>query len=148
MFFVNLFKEIWTWRRIWSIGKKNSEYLTSKKIRRDFYGRLYTVINLPEEIAGNEFAREPYILDKLREYDEILLKLGLAEEIYPEFELIPNSDSYLLVMEGDTEYLKFWKIVYYLALYFVFYKILAFIYSILEKNHIIDAIVEFVKKYI
>ena len=82
--------------------------LGDKGFRVDWIGRIYTVINLPEEVATAPISQEGYVLMKLREHDQFLLKLGIADYISPEFNKIENTDSFLLVLSPDREYFKLW----------------------------------------
>jgi hypothetical protein len=48
---------------------------------------------------------------QLREHDKLFLDLGIADYVSPEFNPIPNTDSFLLVLSADREYLKVWPII-------------------------------------
>ena len=51
MYWINLIKDIRLWFRFAKVAKQNRAYLEKNKLRVDRLGRIYTVINLPEEIA-------------------------------------------------------------------------------------------------
>jgi hypothetical protein len=71
------------------------------KLRVDWIGRIYTVINLPPEVVHSpdapEEIRPAYILEESRPLNEYLTKLNLQEILIPEIEAIPESISYLLL---------------------------------------------------
>jgi len=48
---------------------------------------------------------------QLREHDKLFLELGIADYVSPEFEPIPDSDSFLLVLSPDREYFKTWPLI-------------------------------------
>jgi hypothetical protein len=71
------------------------------KLRVDWIGRIYTVVNLPPEVIYSPDApdqiRPAYVLEETRPINEYLTRLNLQEIIIPELEPIPNSISYLVV---------------------------------------------------
>jgi hypothetical protein len=71
------------------------------KLRTDWIGRIYTVVNLPPEVIYSpdtpEQIRPAYVLEETRQLNEYLTKLNLQEIIIPELTPIPNSISYLVV---------------------------------------------------
>lgn len=108
MYINKLYKEIQIWRKIKKIAKAEEEALNEKGFRVDWIGRIYTVINLPEEVATAPISQEGYVLMKLREHDKFLLDLGIADYVAPEFNRIENTDSFLLVLSPDRDYFKLW----------------------------------------
>jgi hypothetical protein len=72
---------------------------------------------LPEEVATNQFAREPYVLQQLRQYDELLLDLKLADTVFPTFEKTETATAYLLILEGPREYINLFQFIKYSLLY-------------------------------
>ena len=49
MYIIDLYKELQVWRKIKKIAKNAEKELNEKGFRVDWVGRIYTVINLPEE---------------------------------------------------------------------------------------------------
>jgi hypothetical protein len=84
------------------ITKKNIGSIQWEKfrLRVDWIGRIYTVINLPPEVIYSpdspEEIRPAYILEESRPLNEYLTNLGLQEIIIPEIKPIPKSVSYLI----------------------------------------------------
>ena len=79
------YKEGIIWYKVRKIALAFADKLESGGFRVDWIGRIYTVINLPEEvITAAPQIQEGYVLMKLRDYDKIFLNLGLASDIYPE----------------------------------------------------------------
>jgi len=108
MYIIKLYKELKIWWQIRKVAKSEEIALQEKGFRVDWIGRIYTVINLPEEVATAPISQEGYVLMKLREHDKFLLELGIADYVSPEFEKISNTDSFLLVLSADREYFKLW----------------------------------------
>ena len=110
MYARKLFKELRIWQKIRKIAKSEEAALNEKGFRVDWVGRIYTVINLPEEVASAPISQEGYVLMKLREHDEFLLQLGIADYVSPEFSRIEGTDSFLLVLSPDRDYFKLWPL--------------------------------------
>jgi len=108
MYISKLYKELRIWQKIRKVAKAEETALNEKGFRVDWIGRIYTVINLPEEVATAPISQEGYVLMKLREHDKFLLDLGIADYVSPEFSKINDSDSFLLVLSADREYFKLW----------------------------------------
>ena len=82
------------------------------EIRFDNIYRLYTVVNIPEEMYKKEAsgARETFLVEELRKVEEFTLRLGVSEILYPEFNIItdvPDSYAYLLTLETDKDAVSF-----------------------------------------
>ena len=86
----------------------------SPEIRHDRIYRLYTVINIPEDLYEGKLsgARETFLIDELRKIEALTLRLGVSEILYPEYNIItdiPESYAYLLTLETDKESLSWLK---------------------------------------
>lgn len=67
-------------------------------LRRNWYGRIYTVINLREEDLGDqEMIRNWKAMEKMRPINQYLQSLDFQEIIFPSIEKIPGTPSYLVV---------------------------------------------------
>lgn len=115
MYISKLYKELRIWQKIRKVAKSEESTLKEKGFRVDWIGRIYTVINLPEEVATAPISQEGYVLMKLREHDKFLLKLGIADYVSPEFNKIDGTDSFLLVLSADREYFKLWPFIISMA---------------------------------
>jgi hypothetical protein len=98
-FWYELYKEL----RIWWIFRKtvlnNVELLNNNNLRVDYIGRVYTVVNLPEEVAGAApQAHQAYVLQQITKYGNVMMKIGLADVVYPEIEQIKDSAAYLVIL--------------------------------------------------
>ena len=111
MYIKDLYNELQVWRKIKKIAKNAEKQLNEKGFRVDWVGRIYTVINLPEEVVTAPISQEGYVLMKLREHDKFLMDLGIADYVSPEFNPIPNENAFLLVLSADREFFKLWPFV-------------------------------------
>ena len=110
----NLYVELRTWYRVRKVALEYEDQLSSMGFRVDWIGRIYTVINLPEEvITSAPQIQEGYVLMKLRDYDRLFLQLGLAGDVFPEMERITGDgvDAFLLILSPERDYFKFWPLI-------------------------------------
>lgn len=98
----------------------NSVDWQKHKLRVDWVGRIYTVVNLPPEVIYSpdspEEIRPAYVLEESRPLNEYLTSLNLQEVIAPSITPIPNSVSYLLVYSPYFQRLSVRWIIYRLIL--------------------------------
>lgn len=134
MYISKLYKEIKLWLQIRKVAKSEEKALNDKGFRVDWIGRIYTVINLPEEVATAPISQEGYVLMKLREHDKFLLELGIADYVSPEFSKIEDTDSFLLVLSADREYFKLWPFLVSVFKTSGFILLLRIIYLIFTHN--------------
>ena len=91
---------------------KNTVEWEKYKLRSDWIGRIYTVINLPPEVLYSPDApqeiRPAYILEESKPINEYLTKLNLQEIIFPEINPVEGSISYLIVYSPYFQRLS-WK---------------------------------------
>lgn len=109
----SLYKEL----RIFLVFRKtsfaNQELLeTNHQLRVDWLGRIYGVINLPEEVQGAaEQIQQAYVFQQIANYGKVMNKIGLSDIVFPEFYKIDTAPAYLLVLWPEYNYLTFWKII-------------------------------------
>ncbi len=133
MYITNIINEINIWRKVRAVAKENEKLLNASGFRVDWVGRIYTVINLPEEVINQPMSNEGYILMKLREYDKLFLNMGIADAISPEIEEIPNAGAYLLILSPDRDYIKLKPFLWSVIKTGVLLIILRIFYIILSK---------------
>lgn len=79
--------------------------LESEGLRVDNLGRIYTVINLKEELlAQPELMQQSYVLGQLGPLTNILMKYGMADSSFPEIQKIEGSASYLIILWPERDY--------------------------------------------
>lgn len=146
MYINNLIKEIGVWQKVRSVAKENENILNENNFRVDWIGRIYTVINLPEEVINQPISREGYVLMKLREYDTLFLNIGIADVIAPEIVELEDADSYLLILSPDRDYIKFNSFIWFSVKTAIYLILLKIIYNVGGKHW--KTITEFTNKMI
>lgn len=106
------------------------------EIRHDKIYRLYTVINIPNDMYDKKFesARETLLIDELRKIESLTLRLGISEILYPEYNIItdvPESFAYLLTLETDKDSLSWLKGLLWIFKMFIWTCIILAINSII-----------------
>ena len=99
-FWVELSKEL----RIWYIFKKTANQYQDNlnkehELRVDWLGRIYGVVNLPEEVqtASGE-VQQAYVLQRITKYGQTMLNMGIGDIVFPEIQKVKNSASYLVIL--------------------------------------------------
>jgi hypothetical protein len=123
-----------------SITKKesiNSPEWNKLKLRRDWFGRIYTVVNLPPEVTqSKDFpveARPAWVFEEIRGVNEYLTRLNLQEIIAPLLRPLAetNGDSFLVIY-----YFVFRELSWIWIIRFVF-EIFIFSYVFLNWNELL-----------
>ena len=100
-YWTELYAEIriwWIFRRT-ARKKDNLEKLNQIDLRVDWLGRVYGVVNMPEEVQGSApQVQQAYVMQQLGKWGPVMNELGISDIIYPEMAKIPNTASYLVVM--------------------------------------------------
>jgi len=130
MWLINVIKEIRIWRKIRKIANENKKLLDEKGFRIDWVGRIYTVINIPDEILTSSMPNESYIYMKMQELSPVFLEIGIADYVSPEIQEIPETGSYLLIVSADRNYFRVWEFFKFLFKCFFFGLILRILYII------------------
>lgn len=112
MYFRELYEEIKIWKKIRRIAIENREALAENDFRVDWIGRIYTVINLPDEMMDRPDLQEGWVFMQLRNYDKLFMDIGVADVIFPEIMPIPDRGAFLLVLTGPKDYLSGWKFLW------------------------------------
>jgi hypothetical protein len=110
-----LFSEIriwWIFRQTCRVNKENLQRLNNEDLRVDWLGRIYGVINMPEEVQGAApQIQQAYVMQQLNKWGPVTTELGLSDIIYPEMSRIPGTASYLIIMWPQYESLTLWDII-------------------------------------
>lgn len=99
-------KEIKLYREYLKVIKKeslDSPEWSRLRLRRDWFGRIYTVFNLPPEVTMSpdfpKYARPAFVFDQIKPINEYLTKLSLQELIAPIMNPVDGTDeeSFLVI---------------------------------------------------
>jgi hypothetical protein len=103
---------IWWIFRATARNKENTEKINAADLRVDWLGRIYGVVNMPEEVVtAAEQVQQAYILQQINKWGPLTLEMGLADIIYPEINRIPGTPAYLVVMWPQYDALGLWYII-------------------------------------
>ena len=102
--------------RIWWIFRKAARQsiakLNENDLRVDWLGRIYGVVNMPEEVVtAAPQVQQAYVLQQINKWGPLTLEMGLADIIYPEINRIPGTPAYLVVMWPQYDALGLWYIL-------------------------------------
>lgn len=142
---LNYWKEFFVdfkiWRRFRKIARQNEDYLLSQGMRVDWLGRIYTVVNMPEEVINNQdMIQQGWVLQQLGPLNKALEQIGVNDYAYPEINKVPNAASYLIVMYPEIDTLNPWRILWnIIGLGFVF-TILLVLFRVAEHFGLVDMI--------
>jgi len=98
-YWVELYKDVRIW---WIFRRTANEYKEQLdkdfQLRVDWLGRIYGVVNLPEEVqtASGEI-QQAYVLNKISTYGNFMLQIGLADIVYPQIQKITPT-AYLVIL--------------------------------------------------
>jgi hypothetical protein len=142
-YWYNFFIEFTVWFKFQRLTKQNRKILEEDTLRVDWIGRVYGVVNIPEEVLGAaEQIQQSYVLKELGRYGKSMQKLGVADEVYPQMQEIPGAGAYLVVfwpvvdrlnlllMLGNTLYTFIYGFLFYLLIrFFIHYNIFVKIFD-------------------
>jgi hypothetical protein len=112
---VELFDDVRQWITVRSALKEPEIVDRFKKfkyeLRIDKIGRIYTVINIPDDllIYENREMVWPWVLEELRAIDELLMECRLNDLVYPEVEPYPGAPAYVVKLTPSTDSFSIWK---------------------------------------
>lgn len=112
-YWVEFFSELKIWWRYRKAARESESILTENGMRVDWLGRIYAVVNMPEEVQTNmEIVQQGWVIGQLRPMNEVLVKIGLAGYSYPSIIKIEGTASYLVVMWPELDSLNVWTILW------------------------------------
>lgn len=111
-YWLDLASEIRIWWIFRSTSKESTDRLNEENLRVDWLGRIYGVINMPEEVVGAApQVQQAYVLQQINKWGPVTTEIGLSDVIYPEIERISGTSAYLVVMWPQYEALDIWSIL-------------------------------------
>jgi hypothetical protein len=134
MYFKELYEEIKVWKRIRKIAIENREVLEKSNFRVDWVGRIYTVINLPDEMLDRPDLQEGWVFMQLREYDSLFMDIGVGDYIFPEITPISDRGAFLLVLTGPKDFLSWRKFIWNLMKLGTLIVALRILYIVIKNN--------------
>ena len=125
--FKNYFNERKAWRIVRREYKKNKRLFDAVGLKKDWFGRMYKVINRDPEIVLGSGEDEVYLRKELAEVTAVLVKTNLmdimAYELKPLEDVTPLDDGneefehgYLITLTPawnlDRQYVTFWSVLF------------------------------------
>ena len=111
-YWAELVSEIRIWWIFRKTARENTEKLNENELRVDWLGRIYGVVNMPEEVVtAAPQVQQAYVLQQINKWGPLTLEMGLADIIYPEINRIPGTPAYLVVMWPQYDALGLWYIL-------------------------------------
>ena len=113
-FWSELASEIRIWWIFRSTARKkdNLQEINNEDLRVDWLGRIYGVINMPEEVVtAAPQVQQAYVLQQINKWGPLTTEMGLSDIIYPEISRIPGTAAYLVVMWPQYDALGIWYIL-------------------------------------
>lgn len=138
---LSIIKDLKLYSDFLSITKKesiDSPEWNKLKLRRDWFGRIFTVVNLPPEVTqSRDFpveARPAWVFEEIRTVNEYLTRLNLQEIIAPLLRPLPeaNGESFLVIY-----YFVFREFSWIWIIRFIL-EILGFIYIYLNWSQMVE----------
>lgn len=111
-FWPNFIREAWLLFKFRRAVKSIQNELEGQGLRVDWLGRIYTVVNLPDEYRTQpEMMQQSIVFKELKPTNDILMKYGLSEHAYPLIEKINDNTAiaFLVVLYPETDYFNFWR---------------------------------------
>lgn len=120
-----MFREIRNWLFLKKTVKQEIAKFDSKwheyKLRTNWYGRIYTVVNLREEDMGDEVEVQRFkAMEMMRPMNDYLASLDFTELVYPSIESIPETRSFLIVYSPIFNKFTRRNILKYISLFLIF----------------------------
>ena len=109
-----LYQEIRIWWIFRSTSRKpvNVKKLNDNELRVDWLGRIYGVINMPEEVVtAAPQVQQAYVLQQISKWGPLTTEMGLADIIFPEIDRLAGTNSYLVIMWPQYDALGVWYII-------------------------------------
>ena len=138
MWLFKVIKELRIWFKIRNIAKESAKTLNEKGFRVDWIGRIYTVINIPDEVLSSAVTNESFVYMKLQELSPVFLEIGIADYVSPEIMEIPDTGSYLLIISADRNYFRLFEFVKFLFKLFLSFIIIRIFYIVFTLKPILN----------
>lgn len=149
MYLIELYRDLKIWHKYAKITKSNRKLLEENKLRVDWLGRIYTVINVPDELQ-NYPNIEMWVMQQLGPYNKILMDIGVADYSFPEVEKIEDAtaNAYLVVMYPELENISIWRFVLEIAKWAGIFVVLRILYRLSVEYNVLEFISNICTKYV
>ncbi len=137
--------------RIWFIfqttTKRNRKKLEERDLRVDWIGRVYGVVNMPDEVLGAaEEIQQAFVLKQLGQFGGILNELKLSNVVYPQMQEIKGSGAYLVIFWPVLDRLNVFAIIGSILYTLIYAFIVYLIARIFIINEVFGNLFDFINK--
>jgi hypothetical protein len=149
MYIIDLYNDFVIWYKYAKVTKSNKSKLAENNLRVDWLGRIYTVINVPDELK-NYPNIEMWVMQQLGPFNKILIELGIADYSFPEVSKIedPGVNAYLVVMYPELNNIDIWRIILEIAKWAGIFVLLRVLYKLCLDYNIFNALYKIVSQYV
>lgn len=138
-YWTEFFIELRVWWKYRKAAIQAESILTENNMRVDWLGRIYSVVNMPEEVQNNmEVVQQGWVIGQLRPMNDVLFKIGLADYTYPSISKIPGSVSFLVIMWPELDTLNIWRLLANLVATAGFLAFIWLLYVVVDYLGLID----------
>ncbi len=100
MYWLNFIKELRLFLSFRKVALENREVLEGKNLRVSPLGVVYTIFNVPNEIStAPEEAQQGWVFSQMKEISDIMVRVGLGEDAYPELVKLENNQSNAILVK-------------------------------------------------
>tara|TARA_B110000091_G_scaffold212101_1_gene258079 strand:- start:1068 stop:1490 length:423 start_codon:yes stop_codon:yes gene_type:complete len=111
LYWPRFFREAWYTRKYFKAVKSIEPELVEGNLRVDWIGRIYTVINVTEELVQQpDLMQQSWVFQQLGPINSILLKHGLSNDAFPEITKI-DQVSYLVVLYPENDHFNLYSYI-------------------------------------
>jgi hypothetical protein len=137
--------------RIWFIfqttTKRNRKKLEEQDLRVDWIGRVYGVVNIPDEVLGAaEEIQQAFVLKQLGQFGGVLNELKLSNIVYPQMQEIKGSGAYLVIFWPVLDRLNVFAIIGSILYTLIYAFIVYLIARIFIVNEVFGNLFDFISK--
>lgn len=149
MYLIDLYNDFAIWYKYAKVTKSNRAKLEKNNLRVDWLGRVYTVVNVPDDLQ-NYPNIEMWVMQQLGPFNNVLIELGIADYSFPEVSKIdePGVNAYLVVMYPELNNIDPWRIILEIAKWAGIVLLLKIGYKFCINYNIFTAISNFIKSYV
>jgi hypothetical protein len=139
------FQEIRIWLLFMNKSKSNRELLEKNELRVDWIGRVYGVVNVPDEVLGAaEEIQQAYVLKEMGRFGTIMTQLKLSNIVYPQMQEIKGSGAYLVIFWPVLDKLDWLSILLNIVGSFVWFFANYIIIKLIMKTGVLSIIWDFI----
>ena len=139
------FQEMRIWLLFMNKTKSNRELLGKNELRVDWIGRVYGVVNVPDEVLGAaEEIQQAYVLKEMGRFGTVMTELKLSNIVYPQMQEIKGSGAYLVIFWPVLDKLDWLSILLNIVGSFVWFFVNYIIIKIILKTGILSMVWDFI----